>query len=216
MYSPKHKALFVHIPKTGGQSVETVFLQDLKLTWQERDALLLRPSKRRDGPERLAHLYAEEYVRLGYLTQSEFDAAYRFSIVRHPFSRMVSEYRYRADSAERRKKQGKRAHLPDFDRFIRREFEDDHSDMARHLAPQVTYLLDENGHLLVENVMRLETLNTEIEPVLRRIFGRTVDLPHRNASVGYSDISVERLSLDQKAFLFQKYQDDFEAFGYER
>ena len=42
MISHKHKTIFVHIPKTGGQSVESVFIEDEGLTWDTRAPLLLR------------------------------------------------------------------------------------------------------------------------------------------------------------------------------
>ena len=69
MISEKYKTLFVHIPKTGGQSVEHFFLNLQNLDWNSRDKLLLRENKFRNfGPERLAHLTAIEYKKYGYLS----------------------------------------------------------------------------------------------------------------------------------------------------
>ena len=53
MLSHQDKCLFVHIPKAAGQSVESIFVQRSGLTWQTRDALLLRPNKEPEqGPPR--------------------------------------------------------------------------------------------------------------------------------------------------------------------
>ncbi|MBK8973380.1 MAG: hypothetical protein IPM37_19215 [Hahellaceae bacterium] len=75
------KCVFVHVPKAAGMSVEHYFLDRLGLTWETRAPLLLRPNDDPSkGPERLAHLYAEEYVRFGYLSQAQFDEYYEIFI----------------------------------------------------------------------------------------------------------------------------------------
>ena len=52
--SHEHRCVFVHIPKCAGQSIETVFLEDLGLDWSNRSILLLRPNECPDiGPPRL-------------------------------------------------------------------------------------------------------------------------------------------------------------------
>lgn len=82
MLSERFRTIFVHIPKNAGQSIETVFLEQHGLNWATRAALLLKrnddPAK---GPERLAHLYAREYVEYGYVSQTDFDAFYKFAVV---------------------------------------------------------------------------------------------------------------------------------------
>ena len=70
MLTHQHKTVFVHIPKNAGQSIETVFLDVLGLTWESRAPLLLRPNDIPElGPRRLAHLAASEYVSCGHMTQ---------------------------------------------------------------------------------------------------------------------------------------------------
>jgi site-specific recombinase len=77
MICKEYNSLFVHIPRTAGQSVEHFFLRLLGLCWQDRYRLLLRINQDpKRGPRRLAHLTASEYVSLGYLTASEFDSYY--------------------------------------------------------------------------------------------------------------------------------------------
>ena len=44
MLSHQHKTIFIHVPKTAGQSIETLFLDDLGLKWDQRGSLLLRRS----------------------------------------------------------------------------------------------------------------------------------------------------------------------------
>lgn len=61
--------LFVHVPKTAGQSVEQFFMNRLGLDWEkDREVVLLNnnPDPAR-GTQKLAHMTASEYIQLGYL-----------------------------------------------------------------------------------------------------------------------------------------------------
>lgn len=99
MISRKHRVIFVRIPKTAGQSIGQTFLDDLGLGWDQRGALLLRPNADpAKGPTALAHLYADEHVRLGHVGQAEFDSYYKFAAVRNPYGRLLSESRCRTRS----------------------------------------------------------------------------------------------------------------------
>ena len=96
MISIKHNIIFIHIPKCAGQSIENIFLKDLGLTWQERHPLLLRPRTGKEkGPERLAHLYAEEYFKFGFISKEAYDKFFKFTIIRNPIDRFLSEINYR-------------------------------------------------------------------------------------------------------------------------
>ena len=89
------RTIFVHVPKTAGQSVEMVFLNKLNLTWEQRAPLLLRPnSDPAKGPPRLAHLYASEYVSCGHISDEDFARYFKFSVVRNPWARAVSVYKF--------------------------------------------------------------------------------------------------------------------------
>ncbi|MEP3330897.1 sulfotransferase family 2 domain-containing protein [Sedimentitalea sp.] len=208
MISHAHKTVFVHIPKTGGQSIETVFLDDLGLAWRDRAALMLRQNNNRNaGPQKLAHLYTDEYVARGHMVAKDFDRYLKFSIVRHPFDRALSEFRYRVGAA------AKRGQVLDLDDFLNSGASDDYLDSARHLVPQVRYVKDLQGRCLVDHVLRFEHLAQDIGPVFREIFGGDRRLPHKNRSQTGLDAC---LSAAQADLLYDRYRADFEAFGYER
>lgn len=132
MISERFRCVFVHIPKTAGQSVEHFFLKLHGLSWEERAALLLRYNRDpKLGPERLAHLKAGEYVECGHISSGDFLRYFKFSFVRNPWERLVSEYLYRGYCMEHTFREFVTCGLPP---------EDGYSDAHRHIIPQYNYL----------------------------------------------------------------------------
>lgn len=174
MIVDSQNAFFVHVPKTGGQSVERLFLELEGLTWSERSRLGLGPNRDRTrGPHSLAHLRASEYVRYDYLSARQFDAYYSFSFVRNPWARLVSEFRYR--------------NLPRWVSFRRWVYEHlpptpEWSDSYDHLAPQHEYVCDKKGTVLVDFVGRFERLAEDFRRVADELCLPIRDLPHTNSS----------------------------------
>ncbi|MBL4766644.1 MAG: sulfotransferase family 2 domain-containing protein [Rhodobacteraceae bacterium] len=213
MISHAHKTVFVHIPKTAGQSIEMVFLRDLGLTWKERSVLhMLRNKDPEKGPKQLGHLYASEYVRCGHISQDNFAKYTKFTVVRHPYDRVISEYRYRVMTRIRRN--NPRDEVLDFDAFIRRDADGEFTDMARHLVPQTRYIFDKNGQCLVDRILRFETLSQDIGSLFIQLFGSARALPYRNKSRAEYGLTPDNLTQEQKQVLQVRYRRDFEAFNY--
>lgn len=200
MISRRFGVIFVHVPKTAGQSIESVFVEREGLTWETRAPLLLREkTNEAAGPERLAHLYADEYVALGHVTADEFARFFKFAVVRNPYTRAISEYRFR---------QGMNSRLS-LGEFLRLSPDPD-SDIGRHSALQSRYIFDACGTCLVDKVLRFETLQSEFSALSRQIFGEEVRLPRRNVSPGRPlDLTAE-----ERAIIAERYAADFALFGY--
>ncbi len=171
MISHHHKAIFVHIPKCAGQSVETVFLNEVALTWETRAPLLLRPNDQKLlGPPRLAHLMAAEYVRCQYVPQSMFDAYFRFAVVRNPWARAVSLYRHLDLNIS-------------FGAFVFEWLPEQFANRAWEghywfVRPQSDFIMDKGGQL-VDVLLRFERLQEEFAEVAAHL-GLRSSLPHVN------------------------------------
>lgn len=186
MISHHHRCVFVHIPKCGGQSVETLFLRDLGLTWEQRAPLLMRQAVVGElGPPMLAHLLARDYVALRYLPQELFDEYFKFSVVRDPWARAESTYRFLALDR-----------LMSFDRFAQQYAPGAATDRAHRmhwfLRPQADYLLDDDGRLLVDEVIRLEDLDEELPRIAERFGIRHDPVLRVNASKDQSRSDTQR------------------------
>jgi hypothetical protein len=169
-----YRCVFVHIPKTAGISVEHVFLNLLGLTWETRAPLLLRPNDDPSiGPPRLAHLKASEYVSCGHLSPEQFASYFKFSFVRNPWDRIVSEYKYRKYPTKIDFKTYLFKHLPT----------PGWSDGYCHIIPQYDFLFDENGRLLVDFVGRYERLQADFTIVCDHLGLPSQAVPHVHRSL---------------------------------
>ena len=169
-----YQCLFVHVPKTAGQSVEQFFMDRMGLDWDaDRAEVLLgdNPDPSR-GTQKLAHLSAWEYIDDGFIERDEFERLFRFSFVRNPYERMVSEYRYR-----------NYFHHHSFSDFVLNKLpQPGWDDQYRHVMPQYDMLHAPDGRLLVDFVGRFESLQTDFDTVCARLGIEDSSLPHRNPS----------------------------------
>lgn len=149
------------------------------------------PSK---GTEKLSHLSANEYVSCGYLSQTEFDQYYKFSFVRNPWARLVSEYRYRNFLSHRSFKDFVMNKLP----------KPGWDDKYRHVMPQTQMLYDDNGRLLVDFVGKFEQLQQDFTKVCEHLEFSDCALPHINSS----DKRSRELRRKTRNFLYRNRESD--------
>jgi hypothetical protein len=234
MISHQDKCLFVHIPKVAGQSIESIFVERMGLTWQQREALLLKPNPEPSrGPPRLAHLTAQEYLDYGYLTPAQFNQYFKFSFVRNPWARIVSEYNYR-------RQHGDSVYQSDFKTFLFKNFptekQDNYllaKDYYRHVLPQVGFLYDQQGHCLVDFIGKFENIQQDFNLILSKIGLEPIELPHKNKTQASGKLAKirarfqqllssgqssrhysEYYDLESKAFISQLYASDIAKFDY--
>lgn len=146
----------------------------LGLDWdRDRERLLLQanddPGR---GTEKLAHLSAAEYIEDGYIDRETFDGLFKFSFVRNPWARILSEYRYRNYFHHRS--------FRDF--VLNRLPPPGWDDKYRHVMPQYDMLHDREGRLLVDFVGRFENLQADFDRVCAKLGLGESALPHRNKS----------------------------------
>jgi len=211
MICHQYKCVYVHIPKTGGQSIERVFMDLLGLTWETRAPLLLRINDRPEvGPPRLAHLKAEQYVRFNYLSQEAFDDYFKFAFVRNPWGRMVSIYKFMGFD---KKIDFKPFLLGMFKKYI---FE----QQNWFVGPQSDFVYSREGELLVDFLGRFEDLEHGFDYVCEQIGIPATILPHINQSGSrrsvfetaneQSDGSPVALPEIWKPIAHQNYQDYYD------
>jgi hypothetical protein len=192
------KCIFVHIPRTGGTSVESAL--GLFGDWRDENTnsmfgLITSPDLKSSTrlTKYLQHLTAEE---LRSLLPDEFEKYYRFAFVRNPWERMVSIWCYNM-----------RAKGVSFEEFLEKT---EHSWFG-HLTPQHTFVTTANGECLVDFVGRFERLTADFAEICSRLSIERA-LPHLNAMT-HADYRTYYDETSRK-IVERRYGDDIERFRY--
>lgn len=215
MICHKYKCIFVHIPKTAGQSIEHVFLNLLGLSWEEREPLLLKFNYDKNlGPPRLAHLKAQEYLKYNYISQSMFDSYFKFSFVRNPWSRIVSFYNYR-----------RYYQLFSFKHFVTKRLKNKILEKDYwFIGPQHEFIMNHNGDIIVDYIGRFENLKDDFNVICNALGLKDVKLPHVNKAREVSLIQKfvkkskkhysEYYDRETKEIVENAYKKDIQIFNY--
>lgn len=199
MIDHSRRCIFVHIPKTAGNSVNRVF----GIAWQDH--------------KDLARYAAEEPVA--------FSSYFKFAIVRNPWDRLLSDYNYQLkksrpetsklflhkDGGQRRNfHEWLECALSDPHRYCGSDWGGQVSPGIHRWSPQVDWL-KVGGAIAVDEILRLEELRDGLPRVWSRL-GLHGRLPHRNRRFHwhyswYYDDFARRLVSDF-------YAEDIETFCY--
>ncbi|HEY1709044.1 MAG TPA: sulfotransferase family 2 domain-containing protein [Rhizomicrobium sp.] len=192
------KTLFIHIPKTGGNSV-TQMIYGLP-------ALDVRPHV----PARIYRDYSPEL----------FAQFYVFATVRHPFTRLRSAYYFlHGGGMTSKDRRWARRHLQQYRTFAAflQALRDEpvRSNVLRytHFVPQVHYLCDTDDALLVKHLVRMEQFETGMEAVCHDL-GRPFQARHENRTA--LPATGDDLAAGLEDICFDLYRQDYETLGYAR
>ncbi|MCW8107255.1 sulfotransferase family protein [Alteromonas ponticola] len=144
------KFVFIHINKTGGSSVEKA----LGLPFEHKTAL-------------------EKIEQMG---RRNWNKKITFAVVRNPWDKVVSHYHYRVKTDQTNL--GNK-HL-DFKQWVKRTYgENDpqYYDQPMMFMPQLDWIADRDGKLLVNEIIRFENLSEEFNRLAEKL-GVTATLPH--------------------------------------
>ena len=192
------KIIFIHIPKTAGSSIEHLLRDEGKY---ELDFIGVRNG-------RSTHHYMG--IELKMILKELYPTYYKFSFVRNPYDRLISEYFWcRINNVGHKFNKT-------FDEFLdyvedviknKKFFKPIEND---HFIPQYSFLFF-NNKLLVNNIFKYEDLE-KVVPLIKKRLKIKTSLQHLNKSVK-NEIT---LTQEQKDRIYNLYQIDFETFNYEK
>ena len=202
MYCQKYNLLFIHIPKTGGQSITQYFLSFSGIPWKDRKRFYIFPQGNRElGPPQTAHFTIDEYYKNDFLSDDVIDRAIKFSVVRNPWDRIWSEYNFSW------------AHLCSWDDFFfhfPNYIYDDYQsgqDLLRHIKPQVEFLNDD------VQILKFENLASDFSALCLNHDLPNVQLPMMNNS-GVCDY-FDMYNSEKIKIVGDFYAEDIDAFNYQ-
>ena len=180
-----NKLLFVHIPKTGGTSIEKAL--GVNSLFSETGSIIDGKvfSQQHFTPVILKHILGEEYE--GYI---------RFTFVRNPYTRMLSEYFWRVPGAN----------MSGFERWLTGWVKNMDSD---HKLPQWMYLADD-----LHFVGRFESLQADFARLCDTYGINGGILPKTNSSAGKKTLLVSSMTDKAISVINSVYEKDFELLSY--
>ena len=175
---------FVHINKTGGTSIE----QALGLRFQHFTAVELRDQ----------------------LGAQRWQKKFSFAFVRNPWDKVASHYRYRVKTNQT----GLGTRPIPFNEWVRLAYGENvpqYYDQPKMFMPQLDWVSDEHGTILVNFIGRFERINEDFERVCMNI-GTLAQLPHVKQTV-HSDYR-SMYSTDTAEIVGRWFAKDLAAFAY--
>lgn len=183
----RRNVIFIHINKTGGTSIN--------------DALNV-PVKN--------HLTAREII--DEVGEEAYLKAYKFTVVRNPWSKVVSHYKYRVKTGQTGLKNNP---LP-FREWVKRTYGPEKDPALYHppkmFQPQSDWLKDFSGEIKVDRLLKFERLSEDFEELAAEL-GIDKSLPHLNKTKK-SDFRTYYDS-ETAEIIAGWFREDIERFGYE-
>lgn len=217
MIHRRHSFIFIHIPKTGGTSVEDVLWpQDRQDAGWGYDKTL---------PGFLQHLTCKQIVDRGFVDESTFRHCFKFVIVRNPWDRCVSEYLWRikkhgnfVNAKINIKEYGAPQVSADEIRnlsllgFLNKNYPWREVSYQQHDATQCAYVMDNNARSLVDFIGRFERLQSDFDRICDAIGIPRSKLPHKKKMdrLPYWEYYDE----ETRKIVASKYREDIETFQY--
>ena len=207
MISHRYQCIFIHIPKTGGASIE-------RLIW---------PSLRDRNTESLWSGFVDDYHNkyqtggLQHLTarfvlkevgDKVFNEYYKFSVIRNPWDKAVSQYRYMLEKREDLMVFIGMTKKTTFKEYLHLISKKPHVQWMS----QTDFLVDVKGEYLINNIIRFENLQSDFQTVGEQLGLESITLPHWNKSRRqsyhsyYDDESIQMVG--------KLYESDIERFSY--
>jgi len=209
MISHQNKCVFVHIPKVAGTSMISLLRDTSSPVATNEGAMPFKPDFNKFDPP-APHIRVRDHIKYGHVTESEFQSYFKFTFVRNPWDRIVSEYKYRRHPSKY-----------DFKTFLFNHFPTPSwTDQYCHVIPQYDFFYDKDGNCLLDFVGKFENLQNDFYEVCRHLRLPALKLPHKNKSLSFfrRDNSLYNIlktikdaaSINQRRNTFSKYTEYYD------
>ena len=208
MISYELKCIFIHIPKCGGSSIEKTLWprsedrNEANLYW---GFISKYHNKYQTGG--LQHLLASQVRQ--EVGAKIFEEFYKFTFIRNPWDRIVSQFAYMQQRPDLMEYIGMNIDT-EFKSYLGLIQQKEHVQWM----PQYKFILDDEGTLLVDQIGRLESFETDFSSILAALkLDQSEEAAHLNRSnrKSLNEYYSDREAVEMVADIYAK---DIELFGY--
>ena len=193
MVNHNHKFVFIHVPKTGGTSIE----HRIDIDIHNSDNKFILNGWDENLGKWLHHLTFEEVIT-SFPHLSDY---FYFAFVRNPWDRCISSFFY---SQRRQRPKGS---LKDF--LLFHNFKD-----KSHSISQYDFIFNNQNSKQIDFIGRFENLQKDFDIVCNKVNLSPQKLPIKNKSQ-YKDYHyTEYYDSETRKIVAEKYAKDIEYFGY--
>ena len=199
--SHKHKFIFIHNPRTAGNSIQSL-LQKYTLPPGEALDLYLLRKLHMLPPYKRYHTHVRAWQLKEKFPSHIYNNYFKFTFVRNPWDRMVSIYNHIVQTPAHEMHQ-QVVELKGFEAYLK---------WGKNKFHQIDFVTDVNKDLIVDFVGSYENLEEDFNKV-KQILGITGDLPTLHASDHKPYMNYYETAT--RDFVRSTYADDIKLFKYE-
>jgi len=196
------KIIFIHIPKTGGTTIES-YMEKLNKPIFIGGYGILRNVV-------YQHFNYKDYIK--FFGHEEYNKFIKFTIVRNPYDRIISEYYWTPINTNLGYKSGK-----NFDYFLKKvsnivknkKYND--TIYHDHFIPQYEFICNIDKKIMVNRLFKFEEFNK----VLEFLKNKKYNIDFKKKLNNYEKNKI-KLNPIQKKKIYELYKQDFEIFKYEK
>lgn len=188
---------FIHIPKNAGTTIENI-ANEKNIKWGR-----MKPDHRDHVKENKCdywHIPPKEFDRTSHYYR---DPDGTFCVIRNPYDRMVSEYKYR------NKDSNDAVHM---NKWIKKHLTPEHTQDGKlncHFIPQYNYVYDDLGQKTCDHVLQFDNLADNFNKLTNQY---NVDLtmdPNRRDNRSSESLTQKDLSQENIELIKVIYHNDF-------
>jgi len=198
--------LFIHIPKTGGTSLEEYFIKKYNMKLNNNSLYGPMNIKRQEKyninlQSSLQHIIYSDVIKYNYFFEIDMNNIMIISIVRNPYNRIMSDLFFFNKINIRSTKSEIFSAI--------QKYLTEHND--NHVSPQYMFITDENKKIFDNiKILHTETLTTDMH---------NLGFTDFNVKTNCNKIKIDYYSLlnnDSIELINNYYDDDFKIFNYEK